>query len=41
MAFPNNHLTYAFTWFALALMVLAGGLLVARNEWRNRKNSPF
>ena len=41
MAFPNNHLVYAVTWFALALMVLGGGLAVARDEWRIRKNSPF
>lgn len=24
LSFPNNHLIYALTWFALALMVLAG-----------------
>jgi surfeit locus 1 family protein len=41
MAFPNNHLVYAMTWFALALMLLAGGILVAREEWRIRKSPPF
>jgi surfeit locus 1 family protein len=41
ISFPNNHLVYASTWFALALMVLGGGLLVARDEWRIRKNSLF
>jgi surfeit locus 1 family protein len=41
VAFPNNHLQYAFTWFALALMLLGGGLLVVRDEWRIRKKSPF
>jgi surfeit locus 1 family protein len=41
MAFPNNHLLYALTWFALALMLLAGGVLLARDEWRIRKSSLF
>jgi surfeit locus 1 family protein len=41
LAFPNNHLVYAFTWFALALMLLGGGIIVARDEWRIRKSSPF
>ena len=41
IAFHNNHLLYAMTWFALALMLLAGGLAVARDEWRIRKNPPF
>ena len=41
MAFHNNHLLYAVTWFGLALMVLAGGLAVARDAWLNRKKPPF
>jgi surfeit locus 1 family protein len=41
MAFHNNHLLYAVTWFALALMLLGGGIAVARDEWRIRKSSPF
>jgi surfeit locus 1 family protein len=41
MAFHNNHLLYAVTWFALALMLLAGGLAVARDEWLNRKKTLF
>lgn len=37
IAFPNNHLVYATTWFALAIM--AAGLLafVARSEFRARR----
>ena len=35
--FNNNHLQYALTWFALALMVLCGAVLVLRQEWRWRK----
>ena len=34
--FPNNHLVYALTWFALALMLAAASAFVARNEWRVR-----
>lgn len=34
--FHNNHLVYALTWFALAGMVLAGAVLVARRERRLR-----
>jgi surfeit locus 1 family protein len=37
IAFRNNHLQYALTWFALALMVAGGALLVLRHEWRWRK----
>ena len=38
IAFPNNHLVYAITWFALALM--AAGLLafVVRGELRARRS---
>ena len=35
--FSNNHLGYALTWFALALMVLWGGWRVAREERRLRQ----
>jgi len=37
IAFANNHLVYAMTWFALAIM--AGGLLafVVRSEFRARR----
>ena len=34
IAFKNNHLVYAITWFALALMVLGGAWIVARAECR-------
>jgi surfeit locus 1 family protein len=37
IAFSNNHLQYALTWFALALMVAGGAFLVLRYEWRWRK----
>ncbi|MET0379607.1 MAG: SURF1 family protein [Spongiibacteraceae bacterium] len=35
--FPNSHLGYALTWFALALMVAAAGAYVAREEYRLRR----
>jgi surfeit locus 1 family protein len=41
ITFHNNHLVYALTWFSLALMVLAGGIMIARDEWRIRKGSPL
>lgn len=37
ISFPNNHLVYAFTWFALALMVAAAAGYVARDERRQRQ----
>lgn len=37
IAFSNNHLQYALTWFALAGMVAAGAALVLRHEWRSRR----
>ncbi|MDM0076538.1 SURF1 family protein [Variovorax sp. J2P1-59] len=36
ISFPNNHLVYAFTWFALALMVAAAAWYVGRDERRVR-----
>lgn len=30
--FPNNHLSYALTWFALALMALGGAVVFARRR---------
>lgn len=39
IAFPNNHVVYAITWFGLALMLAGGALFVARDEWRIRKKS--
>jgi surfeit locus 1 family protein len=35
--FPNSHLVYALTWFALALMLACGAVFVARDEWRVRR----
>ncbi|AHB47902.1 hypothetical protein W911_05140 [Hyphomicrobium nitrativorans NL23] len=36
VAFSNNHLVYAVTWFTLALMALAGGGYVV-HDWRRHK----
>jgi len=38
VAFPNNHLIYALTWFALALMLTGAAVFVAIDEWRLRTN---
>ena len=32
VAFPNNHLVYSITWFALAMLSLTGLLLVLRTR---------
>lgn len=32
--FPNNHLSYLITWFAMAAMTLVGAFLLWRDEWR-------
>jgi len=32
VSFPNNHLQYALTWFALAALALAGAVRIARGE---------
>jgi surfeit locus 1 family protein len=37
IAFPNNHLSYLITWYVLALMVLAAGIYVGRDEYRLRR----
>ena len=34
IAFPNNHLVYALTWFGLAAMVVGGYYLVLRHDRR-------
>jgi surfeit locus 1 family protein len=36
IAFPNNHLLYALTWFGLAAMLAGWSLYVALQEWRLR-----
>ncbi|NIJ16825.1 SURF1 family cytochrome oxidase biogenesis protein [Sphingobium vermicomposti] len=35
--FPNNHLPYAITWFALAAMVAGAYIVVMRHEWKVRR----
>ncbi|MDR6773044.1 SURF1 family protein [Azospirillum sp. BE72] len=37
VSFPNSHLGYALTWFALDLMLIAAVLFVIRNELRRRR----
>lgn len=37
IAFPNNHLVYAITWYALALMTAGATGYVGREEWRLRQ----
>jgi surfeit locus 1 family protein len=39
ISFHNNHLVYALTWYALALMVAGGCLWVMREERRLRRRS--
>ncbi|OWT57672.1 SURF1 family protein [Candidimonas nitroreducens] len=36
--FYNNHLVYAITWYTLALMVVAAGCYVVRDERRRRRH---
>lgn len=36
IAFRNNHLSYATTWFALALLSIGGGVMVFRARGRGR-----
>lgn len=43
VAFPNNHLVYALTWYALALMVAGGAALAVHNGKRHddeRRTAP-
>lgn len=37
LSFPNNHLVYAITWYALAAMVLVGAFIFVREEKRARR----
>ncbi len=37
LVFPNNHLVYAITWYALALMLAGAASYVAREEWRAKR----
>jgi surfeit locus 1 family protein len=34
---PNNHLVYALTWFALALLAAGGLVFVVRERWYTRR----
>lgn len=38
ISFQNNHLVYALTWYALALMVAGGFLWAAREERKSRRS---
>ncbi len=40
IAFPNNHLIYALTWFGLAAMLAAAAVWVVRDELRLRRDAP-
>ena len=37
--FPNNHLVYAITWYALALMLGGAVITLGRNEWRRGRGA--
>jgi surfeit locus 1 family protein len=37
ISFPNSHLVYAITWYALALMVAGATWRVGREEWHLRR----
>lgn len=39
VAFPDNHLVYALTWFALAAMVLGAALYALRDAARGRRRA--
>lgn len=38
--FPNSHLVYALTWFGMALLSLAGMVLVVRDRRRREPETP-
>jgi surfeit locus 1 family protein len=40
IAFPNNHLVYAITWYTLALMVAAAAVFVIRADRQSRQPRP-
>lgn len=37
IAFPDNHLSYALTWFGMALLTLLGGWIVWKDQRRKRR----
>ncbi|GAA0902005.1 hypothetical protein GCM10009552_05410 [Rothia nasimurium] len=41
IAFPDNHLQYAITWYALAGMTLVGAWIVWRDQRRRSRNRPL
>jgi surfeit locus 1 family protein len=38
ITFPNNHLVYALTWLALALLLAGGAVQAGREEWPLRRH---
>ena len=38
LRFPNSHLSYALTWFALAAMAAAAYIFVMRQLWKERRS---
>ncbi len=40
VAFPDNHLVYALTWYGLAIMLLVVGFVFGKEEWRLRRQAP-
>jgi len=41
IAFPNNHLIYAITWYVLALMLAGGTAYVIRDQWQVHRTGSF
>jgi len=39
VTFRNSHMVYALTWFTMAFMLAGAAVMVAREEWRSRKES--
>lgn len=39
VSFPNNHLVYAITWYALGLMLGGAVIKVGRDEWRRGRGA--
>lgn len=40
IVFPNNHLVYALTWFALAAMLVGAMVVIGRREWARAAGDP-
>ena len=40
VVFPNNHLVYALTWFALAAMLIGAMVMIGRREWARASADP-